>query len=204
MSLSEWCLTFWMNIIPLDPRQILQKVKIQSSNCAASHPRRLKSSIILFAVMSKLARRPTQPTIRWVLVGLSWVSQLQCDGDLSAPSGAKAKNEWSYTPLSSTCLHGMDRDNSVCNFAFLCYNITQSSMWGSVCWWNRLSSVIIKAVAYPAADKLHSSHISSQLLQSQQESYLTGQNWFHYIIHYIGSFIWQVKWINQQTSHHTH
>lgn len=111
--------------------------------------------------MSKLARRPTQPTIRWVLVGLSWVSQLQCDGDLSAPSGAKAKNEWSYTPLSS-CLHGMDRDNRACNFAFLCYNITQSSTWGSVCWRNRLSSVIIKAAVYRAADKRQSSHIASQ------------------------------------------
>lgn len=175
LSLGKWCLTFWMNIMPLDPWQVLQKVKIQSPNYAASHPRRLKSSIILFTVMSKLAQRPTQP-IQWELVGLSWVSQLRRDGDLSPPSGAKAKNEWSYTPLSSTSLHGMDRVNSACNFAFLCYNITQSSTWGSVCWWNGLSSFIFKAAVYPAADKLHSSHMPCQSLQSQQDRYLTGQN----------------------------
>jgi len=58
-------------------------------------------------------------------VGFSWVSQLQCDGHLSSPSGPKAKNEWSYTPLSSTCLHGMDRDNSACNFASLHYHTVQ-------------------------------------------------------------------------------
>jgi hypothetical protein len=36
-----------------------------------------------------------------LLVGLSLVSQLQRDGDLSPPSGDRAKNEWSYTLLSS-------------------------------------------------------------------------------------------------------
>jgi hypothetical protein len=204
MSLGKWCLMLRMNLMPLDPWQILQKVKIQSPNDEASHPRRLKSSITLFTVTSKLALGPHQPTIQWVLVGLSLVSQLQCDGDLSPPSGDKAKNEWSYTLLSSTCLHGKDRDDSAINLAFLCYRITHSSLWGSVCWWNRLSLFILKAALYRAADKLHSSHIPSQLLQSQQDRYWTGQNWSHYIIHYRHEGLRQVKWINQQTFHQTH
>jgi len=204
MSLGKWCLTLWANIMPLGPRQILWKVKIQSPNDEASHPRKLKSSVILFTVTFKLATGPPQPTIQWVLVGLSWESQLRCDGDLSPPSGDRAKNEWSYTLLSSQYLHGMDRDNSAFNLPFLCYHITQSSMWGSVCWRNRLSLFIFKAALYPAADKLHSSHIPSQLLQSQQDRYFTGQNWSHYIIHYRHEGLWQVKWINQQTFHHTH
>jgi hypothetical protein len=109
--------------MPLDPWQILRKVKVLSPNDEASHPRRLKSSIILFTVTSKLAQRHTQPTIQCVLLGLSWWSQMQRDGDLSPPSGDKAKNEWSYTQLSSTCLHGTDTDNSAFNCAFFCYNV---------------------------------------------------------------------------------
>jgi hypothetical protein len=150
MSLGKWCLTFWMNIMALDPRQILRKVRIQSPNDEASHPRRLKYSIILFPVTTKLAQRPTQPTIQCVLVGLSWVSQLRSDGDLSPPSGDKAKNEWSYTLLSP--MLSRHRDNSAFNCAFFCYNITQSGTWVSVHWRNRLSSFIFKAAVYPAAD----------------------------------------------------
>ena len=123
LSLGEWCLTFQMNIMPLDPWKILWKVKILSPNDEASHPRRLKSSDILFTVTSKPAQRPSQPTIQLYLVSLSWWSQMWCDGDLSPPSGDKARNEWSYTLLSSTCLHGTDRDNSAFNCAFFCYNV---------------------------------------------------------------------------------
>lgn len=82
--------------------------------------------------------RPTQPTIQWVLVGLSWVS--------TASQGVKlatqhpGKNECSYALLPPVRLHGTDRDNCTFNCAFLCYNIAQSGRWGSVCWRNRLFS----------------------------------------------------------------
>jgi len=33
------------------------------------------------------------------------------DVDHSPPSGAEAKNEWSYTSTPRICHHGMDRDN---------------------------------------------------------------------------------------------
>jgi hypothetical protein len=33
-----------------------------------------------------------------------------CEVNNSPPSSAKVKNEWSYTPPPSVCLHGMDRD----------------------------------------------------------------------------------------------
>ena len=46
--------------------------------------------------------------------------------DHSCPSGAKVKNEWSYTSTPPTCLHGVDIDN----FTFYLYPVQPWSQNG--------------------------------------------------------------------------
>jgi hypothetical protein len=52
----------------------------------------------LFTTASRLALRPTQPPIQWVLGALSLgVKWHWCEADHSPPSSVKAKNAWRYT-----------------------------------------------------------------------------------------------------------
>jgi hypothetical protein len=62
-----------------------------------STPGRGSYGIFLFTT-STVALGPTQPPVQWVPEALvSGVKWLECEADFSPPSGAEAKNAWSYT-----------------------------------------------------------------------------------------------------------
>jgi hypothetical protein len=42
---------------------------------------------------------------------LGGIKQLGLDADHSSPSGAMTKNEWRYTSIPATFLHGTDKNN---------------------------------------------------------------------------------------------
>jgi hypothetical protein len=56
----------------------------------------------------------------------------RCEDDHSPPSSTRVKNEWCYTPSSSICLHGTDRDNFAL-FAFHIFVHLQALCLQSVC-----------------------------------------------------------------------
>jgi hypothetical protein len=62
-----------------------------------------KLRIFLFATAFRPALRPIQPSIQWVPGVLS----PRCETDHSSPSGAEAKNAWSYTSTPPIRLHGV-------------------------------------------------------------------------------------------------
>jgi hypothetical protein len=64
---------------------------------------------------------PLKPHVQWAWGffpggGVMWLGH---EVNLSTPSSARVKNEWSYTPASPICLHGVDRDS----FIIHCYKL---------------------------------------------------------------------------------
>ena len=69
-----------------------------------------------FLKIPRLALKPAQPFVQWVLEVLSpGVKQPGHEADNPASSSAEVKNEWSYTSTLLVCLYGTYRDN----FTFL-------------------------------------------------------------------------------------
>jgi len=62
-----------------------------------------RGKFFLFSKMCRPAMGPTKPPVHWIpgvlLLGVKW---LRHEADHSAPSMAKAKNEWSYTSALHT------------------------------------------------------------------------------------------------------
>jgi hypothetical protein len=56
--------------------------------------------LFLFATACRLALRPTEPHIQWVLRVLTMeVKQAGHEADHSPPSSAEVKNVWNYTSI---------------------------------------------------------------------------------------------------------
>ena len=63
---------------------------------------------------SKMVLAPIQPLIRQVPVLHSpEVKQTGRKADHSTPSTSEVKNEWTYTSIPPTCLHGVDKERKV-------------------------------------------------------------------------------------------
>jgi hypothetical protein len=61
--------------------------------------------------MSRSALGLTQLPIQWVPKFFPGNNTAANKADRSLPSSAEVKNEYSYTPNTPLCFHGMDKDN---------------------------------------------------------------------------------------------
>ena len=69
--------------------------------------------IFLFCQICGRAVGPTQTLLNGYYGYWVGIKQLRCDMNLSPPSSAEVKNEWSYTSASCICLKGVDRDSCI-------------------------------------------------------------------------------------------
>jgi len=71
-----------------------------------------------FLKIPRLALKPAQPSVHWVLEVLSpRVKQLSREADHPPSCSAEVKNEWSYTSTLLVCLYGTYKDS----FTFLTF-----------------------------------------------------------------------------------
>jgi len=68
--------------------------------------RGLKDSGGKISVPFRVAPRPTQPPVQWMLGSFSGIKGWVHDTDHQSPSRARLQIGWSATPASSMCLHG--------------------------------------------------------------------------------------------------
>jgi hypothetical protein len=62
--------------------------------------------------MTRLALGPTQPSIEWILGFSPWVKKPGYDIINSPPSNAAIRKSGTILLITSTCLHGVDREKS--------------------------------------------------------------------------------------------
>ena len=84
-------------------RTVLSRVRIQAGEKYFS----------LFSETSRRSLVPNLPSINGYRGSFQAVQWPGRDVELSPPSSAEVKNEWSYASMPFTCFHGVDRDSFI-------------------------------------------------------------------------------------------